>query len=206
MDVAQAGRAGMTTSAILPSGAEAEHRAPGWWGMVAAIATEASLFALLLFSYLYTGLYDHSHWQVDGPPELRLVIPNTLILLASSVTIWWSERGIKNGRTAVLRAGLATTLILGTVFLVIQGIEYSNKTFGPSRDAYSSLFYTITGFHFAHVLAGLIMIATVLAWSYAGSITQRRHLAVTNVALYWHFVDAVWLVLFATLYLAPNLR
>jgi cytochrome c oxidase subunit I+III len=205
MDVATSGGS-MTTGVILPSAATADHKAPGWWGMVAAIATEAALFGLLLFSYMYVSMFDHMHWQVDGPPELTLVIPNTVILLVSSVTVWRAERGIKSGSSGQLRAGLALTLILGIAFLVIQGIEYSKKSFGPSRDAYSSLFYTITGFHFAHVFVGLIMLATVLAWSFKGSITQQRHLSVTNAALYWHFVDAVWIVLFATLYLAPHLK
>lgn len=174
--------------------------------MVAVLLTEGSLFALLLFSYIYTSAFDHTHWMVDGPPDLKLALPNTIILLVSSATGWWAEKGIKSGRIAQLRAGLALTLFLGIVFAVIQGIEYSDKKFGPSRDAYSSLFYTITGFHFAHVIVGLIMIATILIWASKNVFTARRHLAVTNVVIYWHFVDVVWLVVFTTLYLVPHLK
>lgn len=190
----------------LPFAAEAGRHSPGWWGMVCVLVTEGALFILLLFSYVYTGSFDHSHWMLDGPPDLKLALPNTLILLLSSLTVWWAEKGIKSGKVGQLRAGLGLTLLLGIVFMTIQGIEYSNKKFGPSRDAYSSLFYTITGFHGAHVIVGLIMLATVLLWASAGSFSERRHLAVTNAALYWHFVDAVWLAVFTTLYLAPHLQ
>jgi heme/copper-type cytochrome/quinol oxidase subunit 3 len=174
--------------------------------LVAVLVTEGSLFALLLFSYIYTGSFDHSHWMVDGPPELKLALPNTIVLLVSSVAAWWGEKGIKAGRPGQLRAGIALTLLLGIVFATIQGIEYAEKKFGPSRDAYSSLFYTITGFHFAHVIVGLIMLTTILVWASIGVFNEKRHLAVTNVVLYWHFVDAVWLAVFTTLYLVPNLK
>jgi Heme/copper-type cytochrome/quinol oxidase, subunit 3 len=146
----------------LPFAADSGRHSPGWWGMVAVLVTEGSLFILLLFSYIYTGSFDHSHWMVDGPPELKLALPNTLILLVSSGTAWWAEKGIKGGKVGQLRSGITLTLLLGIVFATIQGIEYAQKKFGPSRDAYSSLFYTITGFHFAHVIVGLIMLATVL--------------------------------------------
>lgn len=190
----------------LPFAADAGRHSPGWWAMIAVLVTEGGLFVLLLFSYIYTSAFDHTHWMVDGPPDLKLALPNTVILLLSSATAWWAEKGIRNGRVGQLRTSLAVTLLLGITFAVIQGLEYSNKTFGPSRDAYSSLFYTITGFHFAHVIVGLIMLATVLVWAWKGVFSERRHLAVTNVGLYWHFVDAVWLVVFTTLYLVPHLK
>ncbi len=84
-------------------------------------------------------------------------------------------------------------------------IEYRHQPFGPSTDAYGSLFFTITGFHGAHVAVGLLMIAVVSLRAGLGHFSARRHLAVTNVAWYWHFVDAVWLVVFTSLYLSPRL-
>ncbi|MEO7368394.1 MAG: cytochrome c oxidase subunit 3 [Gemmatimonadaceae bacterium] len=195
-----------TATDALPLAVNAGRHSPGWWGMVAVLTTEGGLFVLLLFSYIYTSAFDHTHWMVDGPPDLKLALPNTLILLVSSATAWWGEKGIKSGSVARLRIGLSATLMLGIAFAGIQGKEYANKKFGPARDAYSSLFYTITGFHFAHVIVGLIMLATVLIWASKGVFTERRHLAVTNVGLYWHFVDAVWLGVFTTLYLVPHLK
>jgi heme/copper-type cytochrome/quinol oxidase subunit 3 len=179
--------------------------ATGWWGMILLIVTEASLFVYLLFSYFYLGSMARGAWPPSGPPELRLALPNTVILLLSSGAMWWAESGVRHGAQGRLRLGLLITLGLGIVFLAIQMVEYSNKHFTPATDAYGSLFFTITGFHGAHVAVGLIMVAVVALRAWLGHFTERRHLAVTNVSLYWHFVDAVWLAVFTSLYLSPRL-
>ena len=184
---------------INPSG----RRNPGWWAMVWIIATEATLFAFLLASYFYLGSMAQVPWPPTGRPELTLVVPNTLILLASSGTMWWGEKGLKRGSHTRLRLGLAVTFVLGVVFLVIQGIEYSRKPFTMQDNAYGSLFFTVTGFHGAHVAVGLLMNAVVQVREWVGHFTPDRHLAVTNAGMYWHFVDAVWLVVFTSLYLTP---
>jgi heme/copper-type cytochrome/quinol oxidase subunit 3 len=181
-------------------------RSPGFWGMMLLIATEASLFGYLLFSYFYLGSMATGPWPPDGPPALKLVLPNTGILLLSSGTMYWAERGIKRGAATRLRVGLVVTLLLGVAFLVIQGIEYSKKHFTPMTSAYGSLFYTITGFHGAHVAVGLLMIAVIAARAFLGHFREGRHEAVTNVSWYWHFVDVVWLCVFTSLYLSPHLR
>lgn len=178
--------------------------ATGWWGMVLLIATEASLFVYLLFSYFYLGSMARGAWPPPGPPDLRLALPNTLILLLSSATMWWADSGLRRGNQGRLRLGLVLTLALGIVFLAIQVTEYRHKPFTPATDAYGSLFFTITGFHGAHVLVGLLMVAVVAVRAWLGHFSERRHLAVTNVSLYWHFVDLVWLAVFASLYLSPR--
>jgi heme/copper-type cytochrome/quinol oxidase subunit 3 len=136
-------------------------------------------------------------------PDLKLVVPNTVVLLVSSATMWWGERGIRRGAQQRLRLGLLATFVLGAGFLVVQGFEYAAKTFTPHTDAYGSLFFTITGFHGAHVFVGLVMNAVVQVRAWLGHFTAERHLAVTNAAWYWHFVDVVWLAVFASLYLSP---
>jgi heme/copper-type cytochrome/quinol oxidase subunit 3 len=180
-------------------------RAPGWWGMVLVIVTEASLFGYLLFSYFYLASMARGPWPPAGMPELRLALPNTGILLFSSGTMWWAESGIRRGGRGRLLGGLLLTLALGLGFLGIQLIEYRHQVFGPSTNAYGSLFFTITGFHGAHVAVGLLMIAIVALRAALGHFSASRHLAVTNVAMYWHFVDAVWLAVFTSLYLSPHL-
>jgi heme/copper-type cytochrome/quinol oxidase subunit 3 len=177
----------------------------GWWAMWCVIATEGALFAYLLFSYFYIASQAHPHWLDGGPPGLRLALPGTAVLLAASGTAWWGERGIMRGRTRQLRLGLLATLVLGTVFLAMQLKEWHDKPFALSRDSYSSLFFTITGFHMAHVVAGLLMIAALLAWSLLGYFDERRHSPLSIGALYWHFVTAVWIAVFGSLYLAPRL-
>ena len=182
-----------------------DRRAPAWWGVVFLIATEASLFAYLLFSYFYHGSIARGAWPPHGPPELRLALPNTFVLLASSGTMWWAESGIRRGSQGRLRAGLLLTIVLGAVFLAVQMIEYHNSDFGPRTDAYGSLFYTVTGFHGAHVAVGLLMLLVVMVRAWLGHFAEGRHLAITNTAWYWHFVDVVWLAVFTSLYLSPRL-
>ena len=181
-----------------------DRRSPGWWGMVLVITTEAAFFAYFIFSYFYLASMAHGSWPPEGKPALTLALPNTIILLVSSLTFWWAESGIRHGSQMRLRIGMFLTLLLGIAFLVIQGVEYSHKHFTPASDAYASLFFTITGFHGAHVAAGLLMNIVVQIRVWLGHFSAERHLAVTNAALYWHFVDAVWIVVFISLYLSPR--
>jgi heme/copper-type cytochrome/quinol oxidase subunit 3 len=116
------------------------------------------------------------------------------------------QRGIRAGDARRLRIGVALGLCLGALFLALQGVEYGRETLSGTRDAYGSLFYTITGFHAAHVLVGLFMLGFVLVRALRDHFEAERHDAVSNAALYWHFVDAVWLVVFTSLYLSPFVR
>ncbi len=195
-----------TTAAVqLSRLAQPLARSPGAWGMMLLIATEASLFGYLLFSYFYLGSMARGTWPPLGPPELSLALPNTGLLLLSSGTMYWAEYGIRRGRAARLRIGLLATFLLGALFLAIQGIEYAKSAETPTTNAYGSLFYLITGFHGAHVVVGLVMIAVVAVRALRNHFTVGRHEAVTNVSWYWHFVDVVWLAVFTSLYLAPRL-
>ena len=101
--------------------------------------------------------------------------------------------------------GLLVTFLLGAVFIALQAWEWSQKTFTPQTSAYGSLYFTVTGFHGAHVVAGLLMNVVVQVWAWRGLFTRDRHAFVSNAALYWHFVDAVWVVVFTSLYLVPRL-
>jgi len=188
----------------LPVGSKGRH-ASGWWGMLTVIVTEAALFAYLIFSYFYIASQARGAWPPEGLPTLRIALPDTIILLAGSVTVWWGDRSIKRGHAAHLVLGYAATLILGVVFLVLQGFEWKAKPFQFTTDAYGSLYFVTTGFHMVHVLVGLIMIAVLLWWTWRGYFGAQRHAAITIGAMYWHFVTVVWLAVFATFYIAPYL-
>jgi len=177
----------------------------GWWGMLCLIATEASLFAYLLFSYAYFAVRFGPSWLPERHPSLLLAAPNTVILLASSVVVWWSEAGAKAGRRDQHLPRLAGAIGLGAIFVVIQVFEWKAKTYGIASNAYGSFYFTITGFHMAHVVVGLIVLGVVWIWSALGYITPRRHEAVLISSVYWHFVDVVWLFVFTAFYLAPYL-
>ena len=180
-------------------------RSVGWWGMTGVVATEGAFFVYFLFSYFYLGSLSVNPWPTSLP-HLELPLINTVILVTSSVAVWWAERGVRRGRRGQLIAGVTIAILLGMTFLTLQGVEYARETISATHDAYGSLFYTITGFHGAHVLAGLLMLSVVLVRTIRGHFSAQRHDAVSNVILYWHFVDVVWLVVFTSLYLSPHLR
>ncbi len=192
------------SAATLPIG-NRFRRSPGWWGMIWTIATEAALFAYLFFSYYYLAAQFRGPWPPQGFEPFTLAIPMTVILVSSSFVMWWAEKGIKQGNQMRLRLGLLLVFLMGIAFAILEGIEWSQKRFTPSSDVYGSLFFTITGFHLTHVTVGLIMILVLQIWAWMGTFTEERHLAVTNVAMYWHFVDTVWLVVFSSFYIAPHL-
>jgi heme/copper-type cytochrome/quinol oxidase subunit 3 len=198
----------MTEAAVartLPVGSKGRH-ASGWWGMLSVIATEATLFAYLLFSYFYIASHAVTTWPPHGPPGLGLAIPGTLVLVAGSGTMWWGERGIARGRAVQLMAGIGLSLLLGIAFIAMEGIEWAGEPFHLASGVYSSLYFTITGFHLAHVVVGLAMLAVLLAWTALGCFDAERHSAVSIGVLYWHFVTIVWLAVFFTFYIAPRLE
>jgi heme/copper-type cytochrome/quinol oxidase subunit 3 len=180
----------------------------GYWGMALFVATEATMFASLITSYLFLGTANPG-WPPAGIERPKLVLPPlmTVILLASSVTMFWAERGIKNGARDRLRIGLGLTMLLGVLFLAIQFVEYHDKLekLKPWANSYAASFYTITSFHALHVITGLLLLGYTEVRALLSHFDAEHHLAVKNVGLYWHFVDVVWLFIFATLYLSPRL-
>ena len=184
-------------------------RSFGWWGMVWLIATEATLFASLLASYFYLRFRHGVEWPPDGiePPELQLPLIMSVLLLSSSIPVHFAESGIKKGKVGLLKVGLAIGFLLGVTFLVLTvAVEWPETLhhFSPRTNVYGSLFFTITGFHAMHVLVGLAMSlwAQVRAWH--GAFDADRHVTIQNFTMYWHFVDVVWIFVFATLYLSPR--
>jgi cytochrome c oxidase subunit III len=195
-----------TLEGRLPVGA-INTRASGWWAMIFTVFTEASLFAYLLFSYYYLAVQPHlpGTFPEGGQPDLKLALPNTIILIASSVAVAWAQFGIEHGSKWRLTLGLGLGALLGLVFLVIQYFEWKEKSFPLSSTPYSSLYFVITGFHMAHVVVGVAMLATLTWWSSRGYFNRVRYAPIHIGALYWHFVDVVWIAVFFTFYLTPLL-
>jgi heme/copper-type cytochrome/quinol oxidase subunit 3 len=190
------------TATALADRVRTPHRL-GWSGMVWLILTEAVLFGFLIFSYFYLGAFQPS-WPPAVPP-LSISAINTLVLIASSGTMAMAEWASRRRRTSWTRGGLLATLLLGLVFLLIQGFELTAMPISPTRNAYGSLVFTILGFHAVHVLAGVVMNAAVQCHLWLGTSGEKRHPGMESISLYWHFVDAVWIVIFSCLYLAPRL-
>jgi heme/copper-type cytochrome/quinol oxidase subunit 3 len=181
----------------------------GWWGMVLLVATEATLFAVLLASYFYVRFKTSGGWPPDGiaDPKLLRALVMTILLASSIVFVYVAETGIRRGSQRALVAGLATAFLLGLAFLGLQIWEtvVLSREFTPRTDTYGSLVFTITGAHSAHLLAGLLLLAWVQARAWFGAYSPRRHLGVQMGALYWYFVVAVQLAIFVSLYLTPRL-
>lgn len=192
-----------TLSQPLPVGSIG-HRASGWWGMLTLIATEAALFAYLLFSYYYLASQATQAWPPEMP-SLKLALPNTFVLIASSVVVWWGERAIRQGNRRRLLIGLGGAFVLGVIFEILQLMEWGSKPFSFNSSAYGSLYFTVTGFHMLHVAVGLLMLGVLFLWSWLGYMSAERHAAVSIGAVYWHFVDIVWLTVFSTFYIVPFL-
>ncbi len=195
-----------TLEGRLPVGA-INTRASGWWAMIFTVFTEASLFAYLLFSYYYLAVQPHpaGSFPEGGQPDLTLALPNTIILIASSVLVAWAQLGIEQGSKRRLALGLGAGAALGLVFLVLQCFEWAEKPFALSSSPYSSLYFVVTGFHMAHVVLGVAMLAALTWWSSRGYFNRVRYAHIHIGALYWHFVDAVWIAVFFTFYLTPLL-
>ena len=197
----------MTDMAVAASPAAQAGRPLGWWGMVSLVVTEATIFAGLLSSYFFLRATSPA-WPQGGidAPELGRISVFTVVLLASSVPLIWAESAVRRDRQGQVRVALFSSFILGAVFLVNQILEYRGLGFGPRDNAYGSIFYATTGLHGAHVAIGLLMNVVVQAKARLGRLGPDRHLTLSVFALYWHFVDVVWIFVFSSLYLSPHLR
>lgn len=189
---------------VFPVGSAGE-LSGGWWGMMALIATEASLFSYLIFSYLYLASQTPVHWPPEGLPKIGIGSLNTAVLLSSSVFVWLCERLVRRRKVRRAVASMAFAIVLGIIFIGIQLREWHNHPYGIASHLYGSLYFTITGFHVIHVLIGLAILMFLMIWTALGYFDEKRCAALKIGGLYWHFVDVVWLFIFTTLYITPFL-
>ena len=183
-------------------------------GMLLFIGSELMFFAGLFAAYFNARAQAQPNWPPEGlehvinpfptGPIPYLPVIATTILILSSGTMQWALHRIRKGDRRGMNRALLVTLIMGAIFLSAQAFEYlvllDEDGFGINSGIYGSLFYTMTGFHGAHVFGGLIGISIVLLRGVAGQFSARHHIAVEAVSAYWHFVDVVWIFLFFTLY------
>ncbi|OGO31109.1 MAG: cytochrome oxidase subunit III [Chloroflexi bacterium RBG_16_54_18] len=161
---------------------------------------------ILSDTFLFGGLYV-SRFYLLGTQErpdvsqiLGFVV--TAILLLSSFFMNRAETAMAHGDRKTFLRGTLTTLALGVIFLVgVVGVEWQIAPFGPGDGAAASIFYTMTGFHAFHVLTGVIFLAVVYRNGRKGLYSPERHWAVEACAVYWHFVDVVWIFFYPALYL-----
>jgi heme/copper-type cytochrome/quinol oxidase subunit 3 len=173
-------------------------------GMVFFISSEAIFFILLILAYLVL----HNNVMLGEPTAATSLDPLktgifSLFLLASSFTIWRAEKNLRTGN-GYFKRWLAATILLGGFFLLGQGLEWRNlirQGITISVNTFGTTFYTMTGFHGLHVLAGLVGLVILLGMSVFGSSRGSKSPGLTPISYYWHFVDAVWVIIFSVVYL-----
>ena len=183
-------------------------------GMLLFITSEVMFFGGLFAAY-FSLRANAPQWPPVNPATQEVfhlaifpfVGPATVLLILSSVTCQVAVWGIRrDDRTAFLRA-MTVTVVLGIIFLGMQIIDYTAlgaEGLTLASGTYGTTYYTLTGFHGAHVFGGVIMLAVVLYRGMAGQFSSRHYDAVEAASLYWHFVDVVWILLFSLLYLLPG--
>jgi cytochrome c oxidase subunit 3 len=173
-------------------------------GMLLFIASEVMFFGGLFAAYFNArASVAAGAWHPPEPGHLDLPLAAVLtaILVASSFTMQFGVWAIRRGDVGKLRLWTAITLGLGVVFLAGQLYDYSQLGFGIADGVFGTVFYTLTGFHGAHVFGGAVGLTIVLARAMRGQFSARNHVAVEAVSMYWHFVDVVWIGVFSTIYL-----
>lgn len=177
------------------------------YGMVLFIASEVMFFVAWFWAYFNVALFPTDFGYEQWPPsDIKTFDPwdlpfiNTLILLTSGTTVTWAHHALQHGDRRGTILGLTITVILGAVFSAVQVYEYSHAAFGFSGSIYGATFFMATGFHGFHVLIGTIFLAVCLFRVMAGHFTEKHHFGFEAAAWYWHFVDVVWLFLFACIY------
>jgi cytochrome c oxidase subunit 3 len=183
-------------------------------GMLLFLTSEVMFFAGLFAAYFSVRAHAPL-WPPINPETneafhvemLPLVLPATVLLMLSSLTCQNAVWGIRRGDRVAFVRNIAVTFVIGITFLVMQAIDYAalgSEGLTLASGPYGTTYFTLTGFHGAHVFGGVVMLGVVLYRGMAGQFSARHHDAVEAASLYWHFVDVVWILLFSLLYLLPG--
>ncbi len=173
-------------------------------GIWTLIGSEAVFFSALIVTYMINRGHSVTGRLPQNTLDIGLTAFNTFVLLASSLTMVSALASIDQGNRRGVKIFLIATAILGLTFLGGQSYEFNkliHEGVSLGSNLFGATFFTLTGFHGAHVFAGVIWITFVLVRAFRGRITKEKHIAVELVGLYWHFVDLVWIIIFTIVYL-----
>jgi cytochrome c oxidase subunit 3 len=199
------------------------------YGMILFIASEVMFFVAWFWAFFELAIFHEvrAGWFVPAwdenvaqawanwpPPNVEqfdpfhLPLMNTLVLLLSGTTVTWAHHALQQGDRGGAKLGLTLTVVLGLCFTALQVYEYSHAAFhfGDANDGanlYGATFFMATGFHGFHVVVGTLFLAVCLWRLLSGGFTPQKHFGFEAAAWYWHFVDVVWLFLFAFVYVVP---
>lgn len=178
---------------------------PRTLGMFLFIASEAMLFGSFFAAYFFVRVVNPDA-PGTWPPEpyhfpVFVAGVNTVILVTSSFTMHWALQSIKRGHRNGFLAGMVLTFVMGFAFLLTQVVEYLHVGFNTGDGAFASVFFGLTGLHGAHVAVGLTLLGIVIIRGFRGHYSPEHHHGVELPGIYWHFVDVMWIVVYATVYL-----
>jgi cytochrome c oxidase subunit III len=172
-------------------------------GMICVILTESALFTIFVVAYLF-----YIGKSLNGPyphEVLELPILGTVLLLSSSVTIMIAENRLERGQNAGFNLWWLITIALGAGFLTYTGSEWYKLIYKDgltiSTNLFGSTFYSLVGLHASHVVVGLLLLSLILIMNLTGRIKHFHHEHIMMISWYWHFVDAVWIVVFLVVYI-----
>ena len=193
----------MSTATIaLTSEQSASNPNRGRVGMFSLIAAESAIFTIFVVAYLF-----YLGQSLSGPtPQqvLRLPILNSVCLISSSLTIMFALRALGKGARDAFLLWWAATIALGGYFLIGTGIEWKRLIYSEGltiqTNLFGTTFYSLVGLHAFHVLVGLVMLLIVLLLALAGAVKKEHTARAEILSLYWHFVDAIWIVVFTVVY------
>lgn len=173
-------------------------------GMIVALGSWAMMFGALFFAY-FGARARAVVWPPVGSPHLPVVMPglNTLVLLLSSGALILGIRALRAGNRRALVPWIALAWILGAAFIGLQFWVWRDVWHAglmPSTGFYGSVFYGLTGLHALHVAAGLLVLLVVLVRALRGEYTEHNAVRVQVCAMFWHFVDVVWVLMFLAVY------
>ncbi len=186
------------------------------FGMLLFIASEVMFFVAWFWAYFNSALFTADTLQYGReaftggmwPPKgivaidpWRLPFINTVILVSSSFVVGRAHHWLMKEDRALFMRYLAITIVMGFLFVFIQGYEYAHAPYSFANSIYGATFFMATGFHGAHVIIGAIFLSICLLRAFGGGLTPRQHLGFLFAEWYWHFVDVVWVFLFSCIYI-----
>jgi cytochrome c oxidase subunit 3/cytochrome o ubiquinol oxidase subunit 3 len=194
----------MSEAAVIPQNATEEWKLPsrGVVGMACLILAESAIFIIFVVAYIF---YLGKSLSGPNPREvLSLPIFASICLLSSSATIHFAVPALHAGKRGLCSLWLAATVLLGGIFLTATGMEWYHLIYHDGLTIQTNLFgttyYSLVGLHATHVVVGLFMLIVALLFSLTGNLAEKHSERLEVLSLYWHFVDAVWVVVFLVVY------
>lgn len=171
-------------------------------GMYCLILGESAIFIIFVLAYLF---YIGKSLYGPTPKVLELPIINSIALLSSSLTIIMAERSLEKDNMGGFKLWWSLTILLGAYFLYGTGVEWYKLIYHDgltvSTNLFGTTFYSLVGLHASHVIFGLFGLSLTLFFALTGKIRHEHHEKIQVLALYWHFVDVIWIVVFTVVYI-----